>query len=53
MIYIESSNNTNEKERVYLPSARSGRDPQGDGWSEDGGKVFRDAPCLFFYLAIL
>ena len=28
----------------YLPSARSGRDPQGDGWSEDGGKVFRDAP---------
>ena len=46
-------NNTRKKERVYLPSARSGRDPQGDGWSEDGGKVFRDAPCPFFYLAVL
>ena len=43
-------NNTRKKERVYLPSARSGRDPLGDGWSEDGGKVFRDAPSPFFYL---
>jgi hypothetical protein len=37
----------------YLLSARSGRDPQGDGWSEDGGKVSRDAPGLTSDLAVL
>jgi hypothetical protein len=38
-----------EKRAGYLLSARSGRDPQGDGWSEDGGKAFRDAPYPFYY----